>query len=237
MKSSLSSGTYRPFKNLKILLDEKSFPLASDHETGPVPTEVNKKKPDASEEEGLFQEVMADVVPILRDTRPMDQGPDPRPKVSEHDPEAEALARLEDLVRGGEGFIISDTAEYMEGLGYGVNPEIAKRLHRGDFSIQVHLDLHGLGVAEAHEAFEGFLKEALLAGNRAVLIVHGRGRSSRAEPVLKTKVREWLTSGPWRKWVIAFTSARACDGGAGATYVLLRQRPATKRHRKRASKK
>jgi DNA-nicking Smr family endonuclease len=141
---------------------------------------------------------------------------------------------LEDLVRGGEGLIISDTAEYMEGLGHGVNPEIVKRLHQGDFSIQVHLDLHGLGVRKAHEAFEEFLKEALLAGNRAVLIIHGRGRSSRDQPVLKTKVREWLTSGPWRKWVIAFTSARACDGGAGATYVLLRQRPATKRYRKRA---
>jgi DNA-nicking Smr family endonuclease len=236
MKSSLSSGTYRPFKDLKTLLDEKSFPLASGRKTTPAPDKVDKGAPDAVEEERLFQEVMADVVPILRDTRPMHRGPGTQPKVSELDPEAEALARLEDLVRGGEGFIISDTAEYMEGVGYGVNPEIAKRLHQGDFSIQVHLDLHGLGVAEAHEAFEGFLKEALLAGNRAVLIVHGRGRSSRAEPVLKSKVQEWLTSGPWRKWVIAFTSARACDGGAGATYVLLRQRAATKRHRRRASK-
>jgi DNA-nicking Smr family endonuclease len=236
MKSSLSSGTYRPFKDLKTLLDEKSFPLASGRKTAPAPDKVDKGAPDAVEEERLFQEVMADVVPILRDTRPMHRGPGTQPKVSELDPEAEALARLEDLVRGGEGFIISDTAEYMEGVGYGVNPEIAKRLHQGDFSIQVHLDLHGLGVAEAHEAFEGFLKEALLAGNRAVLIVHGRGRSSRAEPVLKSKVQEWLTSGPWRKWVIAFTSARACDGGAGATYVLLRQRAATKRHRRKASK-
>lgn len=234
MKSSQSSGTYRPFKNLKTLLDKKSFPLASDPKKEPVPTEADKKVLDAREEERLFQAFMADVVPVLRDTPPTDQGPHARPKPSEQDPEAEALARLEDLVRGGEGLIISDTAEYMEGLGHGVNPEIVKRLHQGDFSIQVHLDLHGLGVRKAHEAFEEFLKEALLAGNRAVLIIHGRGRSSRDQPVLKTKVREWLTSGPWRKWVIAFTSARACDGGAGATYVLLRQRPATKRYRKRA---
>ena len=236
MKSSQSSGTYRPFKNLKTLLDAKSFPLASDHEKGPVAKRVDQETLDADEETRLFQEGMADVLPILRDTRAIDHGPHTRPRVSENDPEAEALARLEDLVKGGEGFIISDTPEYMEGLGYGVNPEIAKRLHQGDFSIRVHLDLHGLGVGQAHEAFEGFLKEALLVGNRAVLIIHGRGRSSRAEPVLKTKVREWLTSGPWRKWVIAFTSARACDGGAGATYVLLRQRPATKRYRKGATK-
>jgi len=237
MKSTQSSDTYRPFRNLKRLLDKKSFPLASDRIKAPLPTEADKKALDASEEERLFQEIMADVVPILRDPPPTDQPPQNPQKPPRQDPDAEALARLEDLVKGGEGFIIADTAEYMEGLGHGVNPEIVKRLHQGDFSIQVHLDLHGLGVREAHEAFEGFLKDAVLDGKRAVLIIHGRGRSSRDQPVLKTKVREWLTSGPWRKWVVAFTSARACDGGAGATYVLLRQRPATKRYRKRSSKK
>jgi len=82
-----------------------------------------------------------------------------------------------------------------------------------------------------------FLKEALSSGKRAVLIVHGRGLSSPEEPVLKTKVKEWLTSGRWRKWVMAFTSARACDGATGATYVLLRQRPATRRYRRQHPKK
>jgi DNA-nicking Smr family endonuclease len=46
-------------------------------------------------------------------------------------------------------------------------------------------------------------------------------------------VSQWLSSGHWRKWVVAFTSARMCDGGAGASYVLLRRRPLTKRHRTR----
>jgi DNA-nicking Smr family endonuclease len=140
-------------------------------------------------------------------------------------------------VKSGEGFTISDTSEYMEGIGYGVKHEIAQRLHRGDFSVQDHLDLHGLSAQEAFEAFEAFMKEALLLGKRAVLIVHGRGLSSRDMPVLKVKVKEWLTSGAWRKWVVAFTSARACDGGAGATYVLLRAQPVTKRHRKKRRKR
>jgi len=76
------------------------------------------------------------------------------------------------------------------------------------------------------------LNKSIVAGRRAVLIIHGRGLSSPHEPVLKTKVYQWLTSAPWHKWVIAFTSARLCDGGAGATYVLLRQQPLTKRFRK-----
>jgi DNA-nicking Smr family endonuclease len=148
-------------------------------------------------------------------------------------PQDPDMARLRSLVDCGMGFMVSDTPEYMEGVGYMAPPEITRRLHRGDFSVQAHLDLHGLTVEEAWEAFDTFMKDAVLNGRFAVLIIHGRGLSSPADPVLKTKVAHWLTSGPWRKWVIAFTSARLCDGGSGASYVLLRHRPMTKKYRKR----
>ncbi len=234
-KPSKPSAPCRPFENLKVLLEKKSFRLSSDHQEESAEVVHDKTlTPDA--EAGLFKKAMAGVEPIVRTMASADKQAAPA-KVSEQDPEVEALARLEDLVKGGDGFIISDTPEYMEGIGYGVNPDVARRLHQGDFSIQAHLDLHGLWVGDAKEAFERFLKEALLSGKTAVLVIHGRGLSSREEPVLKTKVKEWLTSGPWRKWVVAFTSARACDGGTGATYVLLRQRPATKRHRRQHRKK
>lgn len=235
-KPSKSSALYRPFENLKALLEKKSFPLSSGRgeESAKI---VNDKTLNPNAEEGLFEKAMAGVEPIVGAIASIDKGQASPARVSEQDPEAEALARLEDLVRGGDGFIISDTPEYMEGIGYGVNPDVARRLHQGDFSIQAHVDLHGLGVRDAREAFERFLKDTLLSGKTAGLVIHGRGLSSREEPVLKTKVKEWLTSGPWRKWVIAFTSARACDGGTGATYVLLRQRPATKRYRRKHRKK
>jgi DNA-nicking Smr family endonuclease len=91
------------------------------------------------------------------------------------------------------------------------------------------VDLHGLLAEDAKEVFEKFLKWAVTTGKTGVLIIHGRGLSSPSEPVLKKKVVEWLTRGPWRKWVAAYCSARICDGGAGATYVLLRLRPVSKR--------
>jgi DNA-nicking Smr family endonuclease len=142
------------------------------------------------------------------------------------------LVQLHELIKCGTGFIVSLTPEYIEGTAHKVNPEVARRLHRGYFSIQAHIDLHGFGVNDAHQAFDGFLNKSIEAGKRAVLIIHGRGLSSPYEPVLKTKVYQWLTAAPWHKWVIAFASARLCDGGAGATYVLLRQQPLTKRFRK-----
>lgn len=236
-KPTKTAATYRPFENLKELLVKNSFDLPSGgREEAEEHGLDGLDEQGACSEEGLFELAMADVKPITRELA-SSNGPGVNPvKVAEHDAEDEALSRLRDLVTGGEGFIISDTAEYMEGVGYGVNPDVARRLHQGDFSVQGHLDLHGLVAADAKEAFEQFLKEALLSGKTAVLVVHGRGLSSPGEPVLKTKVKEWLTTGPWRKRVIAFTSARGCDGGTGATYILLRQRPATKRLRKKRRK-
>ena len=232
MKSSKAPGTYRPFEDLKGLLKKKRFELSSGREEKPAAESVDELMQEVGDEDALFERAMVGVEPMEREPVSKDKGRVAPSKPFETDEEAEALARLEDLVRGGEGFIVSDTPEYMEGIGYGVNPDVARRLHQGDFSIQGHIDLHGMRVGHAQEAFEQFLKEAVLSGKTAVLVVHGRGLSSFAKPVLKTKVKEWLTSGPWRKWVIAFTSARACDGGAGATYVLLRKRPATKRYRR-----
>ena len=237
MKPPKLYNTYRPFKDLKAFLEENAFPLPSGGEAVPTSSRLERSESTPENEARLFQEAMADVVPAPRGDASIAVTKATPAKISDQDPEAEALTRLEKLVRDGEGFTVSDTPEYMEGIGYGVNPEVARRLHRGDYSIQAHIDLHGLGVGPAREAFEHFLKEALLSGKRAVLLVHGRGLSSREEPVLKTKVREWLTSGRWRKWVMAFTSARACDGATGATYVLLRQSPATKRYRRQHPKK
>lgn len=120
------------------------------------------------------------------------------------------------------------TSEYIEGRAKGVSKKIIKDLREGKYAIKRVLNLRGLFVDEAKAAFEEFMKEAILNGDRCVLIIHGRGLSSKGQPVLKTKVKEWLEKGPFRKYVLAFTSARPCDGGAGATYVLLSSKPIKK---------
>jgi len=245
MKTSKSSGAFRPFEDLKSLLKsialkpapspannpDKGILKTCDRDHGVSRQAENMLNKQASENE-LFLEAMIDVKPIHRGDRIEHISTTSPPAGSDHDPESETLLKLNNLVKFGKGFVVADTPEYIEGTGYNVNPEIPKRLHRGDFSIQAHIDLHGLGVEDARDAFDKFFKDSITTGKRGVLIVHGRGLSSPDKPVLKTRVIEWLTCGPWRKWVIAFSSAKLCDGGAGATYVLLRQRPMTKRYRK-----
>jgi len=226
MKPRKSSLTFRSFQDLKDSLELKplSLPLPS----RPKPDTVRELQPPLSEVE-LFSRAMEGVTPIPGDNYVERVCQVSAPKETRRREDRETLSRLTDLVKYGKGFNVADTPEYIEGTGYHVPPAIATRLHRGDYSIEAHVDLHGYSVESAKELLEAFFKWAMDTHKRGVLIVHGRGLCSPSEPVLKKKVEEWLTRGPWRKWVVAYSSARICDGGAGATYVLLRERPVSKR--------
>ena len=65
-----------------------------------------------------------------------------------------------------------------------------------------------------------FFTDAIKKGHRCVKIIHGRGLRSRAGPVVKHAVIKLLSS-RYRKKIIAYVTARQCDGGLGALYVLL----------------
>jgi DNA-nicking Smr family endonuclease len=229
MNESDSSLKHTPFDNLKNLHISKPLPRPA---SSAKAQSVQEPAADPESDKKVFFDAMKDVQPIPENNRIRENGGTKQPGTDTNEPGKGVMDQLENLVKYGEGFIISNTPEYMEGTGHDIHPEFARRLHQGDFSIQAHIDLHGLGVAEAREAFEDFLKGSVTSGKRAVLIIHGRGLSSPGEPVLKNKVSEWLTRGHWRKWVIAYASAQSYDGGTGATYVLLRHRPLTKRSRK-----
>jgi DNA-nicking Smr family endonuclease len=226
MKSSKPSLTFKSFQDLKASLKNKLFPLPERHPTSPM-NHDEKQNPELEKE--LFKKAMEGVAPISRDNFVEKIFQTGLPESSIRQEDAETLEKLADLVKYGKGFNVADTPEYIEGTNYRVHPTVAKRLHRGDYSIQAFVDLHGLLAEDAKEVFEKFLKWAVTTSKTGVLIIHGRGLSSPSEPVLKKKVVEWLTHGPWRKWVAAYCSARICDGGAGATYVLLRPRPVSKR--------
>ncbi len=227
-------GIHRPFENLQDLLGGRPLECRTASTRPSPPCSRGTRQNDAE----LFADAMADVTPIhgARRHAASDRRPARRPAPNKNG-DMRAIEQLRRLVEHGHGFEVSLTSEYMEGRGYNVSREVTRRLYNGDFSIQDHIDLHGLTAAEAREVFFSFMNAAIARGRHAVLIVHGRGLSSPAKPVLKQKVFSWLTRSALRKWVIAFTSARPCDGGAGATYVLLRHRPVTKRHRKGARRR
>lgn len=188
--------------------------------------------PEPESERQLFCRAMADVTPLAFNRHPPSAGTGEPPARDHGDSGDDTLHRLDRLVRTGRGFKVSDTPEYIEGTGYLAPPRITQKLHRGEFSVQDHLDLHGHTAASAEKVFNTFMHQIIRDGKRCVLIIHGRGRSSPERPVLKSRVIEWLSSTRWRKWIVAYASANRHDGGAGGTYVLLRRRPVAKKHRK-----
>ncbi|WP_307719265.1 Smr/MutS family protein [Pseudoduganella armeniaca] len=105
-------------------------------------------------------------------------------------------------------------------LAPGVGNDVMKRLRKGYWPVQDELDLHGLRRDEARNAIGAFLMRSNRRGHRCVCVIHGRGFGSKGqEPVLKSMVHSWLVQ---TDGVIAFSQARASEGGEGALIVLLR---------------
>ncbi len=114
-----------------------------------------------------------------------------------------------------------DTDDQLSFRRPGIGSDVTLRLRGGQWSIQRHLDLHGLRIEEAREALGQFIRHAHKAGVRCVRVVHGKGLGSPGKtPVLKGRVQRWLVQ---KNEVLAFVQARPMDGGAGALVVLLVQ--------------
>jgi DNA-nicking Smr family endonuclease len=104
----------------------------------------------------------------------------------------------------------------------GIGDDVLAKLRRGHWSVQAELDLHGHTTDEAHDALADFLDAGRQRGWRCVRVIHGKGLTSpNKEPVLKGKVRRWLSH--WDD-VLAYAEAPAHAGGGGAVLILLRGR-------------
>lgn len=172
-------------------------------------------------DEELFQLAMAGV----REIREFREIPFRQKKIDfagnkKRDDTSETTEILRAIVEGHAEIRLSDTGEYIEWVNRGVRKDICERLHSGDFSIQDYIDLHGMTLKEAEVKIVKFLRSAIIKGHSCVKIIHGRGLRSPRGPVLKRAVERWL-QGKFKKYVLAYVTARNRDGGLGATYVIL----------------
>jgi len=188
-------------------------------------TPITQTTDNPKNDENLFFDAMNGVAPLeSRTTSLPPEHPRPVGKTGDQQEAEEVMQTLRDLVDGEQSLSIHETDESIEGSVEGLDPRIMKKLRRGSFSIQDHLDLHGLNREQAKDEVISFLQTAALQGKRCVLIIHGRGLGSDGKvPVLKNALRNWFTRRGLRKKILAFTTAREYDGGGGAIYVLLRK--------------
>ena len=120
-------------------------------------------------------------------------------------------------------FELVEEGERVAGIAAGVDRAHLRKLKRGEVPIGRSVDLHGLHRREAGELVKRELREAHARGVRCVVVIHGRGTRSEEGPVLRRALLGWLRRPPLAALVLAFASALPRDGGAGATYVLLRR--------------
>lgn len=175
-------------------------------------------------DDDLFRQEMADVVPIKSDKRvtpangprketlreklrrgaAMDDASDPNP-----------LSLPEQVPQVGPYDIVGLKKN-------GVQEGVYRKLRLGKYEAKNVLDLHRVRLKDARKQVYQFLAEAHEEGLRTVLISHGKGEHSARPGVLKSHVIYWLEESPM---VLAFHSAPQNKGGAGATYVMVRKSP------------
>ena len=174
---------------------------------------------DDATDAAAFRNAMRDVKPLpARDSRQAAAARSGAPRAKRRRDAAENIDQTMPLIA---------TATEAESAGAvlsfqrsGIREQVMRRLRRGLYPSEDELDLHGLNQAAARDRLAEFLVHSRDAGRRCVRIVHGKGyRSGARGPVLKAAVNLWLRR---HLDVVAFTSARAIDGGTGAVYVLLR---------------
>jgi len=205
-----ADSIYSALSTLHEFIRERNIPLKE--------REIDEVRAYAEAIEGVH-EIRRDksVVKRKRSTDPVfpTRGPDPR-------------RLLEATIRDKGRINVTNMPDYMEGYAEGINPLTFEKLKAGEFSVQKILDLHGFSMEDAKGLFEEFVTNAIRSGLQCIKVVHGRGLKSKRGPVLKEALKTWILQAMHRKWVAAFSSARMCDGGPGATCILLRSHPKKK---------
>jgi DNA-nicking Smr family endonuclease len=169
----------------------------------------------------LFRAAVRDARPLKPSAR-VGARTMPRRAPRAHFARAERSAVLTESLAQPGPFVETQPGDELVYRRDGVDMLLLRRLRRGDFRVESAIDLHGLTGPAATAALVQFLAGALARGYRCVRVIHGKGmRSGPRGPVLKHTVNTLLRR---TNHVLAFSSARARDGGTGATLVLLGKR-------------
>jgi DNA-nicking Smr family endonuclease len=210
-----------PFAVLEELVRSGRIKFANGAVNGEQRDFEMPRLPDGMADEDLFGHAMQDVKALGWSAVPLH--PRPPLEIQPQNDEEEALRALENFLKHGD-VEVEHTPEYIEAAVQPRGRLYLDDLRSGRFSIQAWLDLHGLNQQEARFALDEFILGSVRANLACVRVIHGRGRHShKKQPILKDAIQRWLCSRRLARHVVAYTSARLCDGGGGAVYILLRR--------------
>ena len=218
----MKPAVYKRFEELRGLLLQHSS-RGRLPETKPVLS--GEILPDGLNDDELFQYSMRNITCLGWSSTSPSYSVLPVEIHNPQESEDEGLRLLTEFVMGKGAVDLISSGEYIEGTPHPDGRFLVDRLRAGRFSVQAHLDLHGLNAVEARASLFRFVRHSLNRGFGCVRIIHGRGHNSpEGQPTLKEHLQKWLNSRRMSRNVIAYTSARLSDGGGGAVYVLLRRK-------------
>lgn len=212
-----------PFSALKGVALPEMTPAKIESPKLPKPAEVVDNGLD------LFLQAVADVKPLReQSSKPVQEDVQPKRMTKEVPPVSPAEEQATRLFIEEIGRLKLDTkfADSLPDDGE-IQPLSNNRLRqvrRGIVAVDYQLDLHGLTREEALLALPRFLMSARQKGQKAALIITGKGNHSVEEPVLHQAVTSWLRDAG-RDLVLEYAPAPREMGGSGALVVFLRPLP------------
>lgn len=103
-----------------------------------------------------------------------------------------------------------------------------KKLRSGSVDPGRIIDLHGMDMDRAWNAIDRGLDEAIVRGERLILLITGHHRPGEP-PVQRGKIRaavhDWLAASRHAREIAAVRGAHRRHGGGGSLYLVLRRRP------------
>lgn len=101
-----------------------------------------------------------------------------------------------------------------------------KKLRAGSIEPDRIIDLHGMNLDRAWNAIDRGLDDAILGGERVVLLITGHHRPGEP-PVQRGKIRaavhDWLAASRHARDIAAVRGAHRRHGGGGSLYLILRR--------------
>ncbi len=204
-----------PFKGLKAFTMENELPSVKEAVTAPPAT----RTVDENDGADLFLRYVEGVTrlnePVRKNAASEKKKVDPG-KIAEEDSQL-FLSSL-----AGMDVTFRDEFPDVEPL----RPVATNRMRQvknGSIRIDLELDLHGLTRDEALTSLAQFVSGAYNRGQKAILVITGKGNNSPAEPVLHGAVASWLREAG-KSMVAEFAPAPRNLGGSGAFVVFLKEK-------------
>jgi DNA-nicking Smr family endonuclease len=216
---SFAKAAPRPVKHLDDLIALRAALAEERRAVEAAASAAHEHSLHPRPERSLFSSTVGAVLPLRKAAPASPARPRPPAQALQRQRD-EAAVLVESISDEFDAETLLDTDDALSFRRRGIGIDVVRKLRRGVWVLQDELDLHGLRRDEARQRVAEFVRDAARCGRRCVRIVHGKGHGSPGrEPVLKAKVKTWLVQ---HDAVLAFTYARAADGGHGALIVLLR---------------